>query len=802
MFSLMLPALLSAVSLLTTASEPVLLVQTGANSSAVSAEVVNATQVHPVSQAGQATLAIEPGTDPYSGSEWAVRFTHPFLESWDKLFLEIQFLDSGAGVLQPRLLVDDGFAGTWGPPQRAVSFTRLNTGRRRTALFEFSVPRLDWRTGTHPHLKISGLPYLLEMRAFREVPPERWRELQQGIPVEVTPLVRLGRPMRLNCTVGIPDIGNPPSLEQALDNIREYAPVAKVLGFTSVECFVRWDMIEPERGRFDFSHYDRIVEAIRRYDLKWFPNLVITSAFALPKWYIESAEYQPFQCLEHGLSNQSPALWNLVNRDHVTRVLNAFGAHYEPLGVLEAVRLGPSGNFGEAQYPAGAGGALGYNREKMHAHIGWWCGGPLAQADFQRFLRQHYASIDRLNLAWDEHYASFEEVRPRLPETYRTRQGRFDLTQWSSDSMTAWCDFWARTARAAMPSTMIYQSAGGWGYREAGTDFSALSESMKQIRGGIRLTNETDSLQQDFYATRLAATAARLYGISLGYEPAGSHSARGVAGRFFNTITTNGDNLYTRHGVLFTNDTAVARWIQQYPLLDLRAAPLIDVALYYPETMSQVDDGAFRHLHAWGFNPRAAEIRRRVDLDFLDERLIRAGFLDRYKVLVFCWGNVVDADVQQAIDQWLRQGGVVIYPARHDQETVDGATTTFRAWLQGDTGKGSFHRFQGDMEPLSLYGDYVGQVLRQLPRLHPWTQTALAVEHPDRVFVSVLENGTLLAINYDDRPVTIHLPEGTSATLAPLEIWTTVLKSPAPSSATPPPSRTEPASQGVAPERQ
>ena len=39
-------------------------------------------------------------------------------------------------------------------------------------------------------------------------------------------------------------------------------------------------------------------------------------------------------------------------------------------------------------------------------------------------------------------------------------------------------------------------------------------------------------------------------------------------------------------------------------------------------------------------------VRRRVDNDFLDERLIRQGYLERYKVLVFCWGNVIEPDVQ------------------------------------------------------------------------------------------------------------------------------------------------------------
>ena len=117
--------------------------------------------------------------------------------------------------------------------------------------------------------------------------------------------------------------------------------------------------------------------------------------------------------------------------------------------------------------------------------------------------------VGAVNDAWQEEFTDFDQIAPQLPEKYCTRRGRLDMTEWYTRSMTQWCDFWAKAARAAMPNTRIYQSAGGWGYREAGTDFTALSESMRDHAGGIRLTNETDSFAQNYYATRLAATAAR-----------------------------------------------------------------------------------------------------------------------------------------------------------------------------------------------------------------------------------------------------------------------------------------------------
>lgn len=709
------------------------------------------------------------GADPYVKSACKFRFARPLEKIPSDFTLEIEFVDIGAGVIQPAVLLDDAFNGRWAAPVRAVSFTRLNTNQTRRAFFQFVQPPVTTLTSRHPHLTVSGLQGLRAIRMHDAVSEDEWSRAEASVPVHVTPMVSLRRPMFITCTVGIPDTGYPPSRDAALNNIREYAPLAKVLGFTSIECFVRWDLIEPRPGEFNFAHYDAIVETIRRYDMKWYPNLVITSAFALPQWYYESREYHGMRCLEHGDVNQVPSIWNPANEAHVDRVLKAFADHYAPTGVLEAVRLGPSGNFGEAQFPAGAGGALGYRGEPMHAHIGWWAGDAFARDSFRAFLRGRYTTIAALAEAWGEPAAGFDDLAPRLPETYRTHRARLDMTEWYTESMSRWCGFWAGAARRALPDVPIYQSSGGWGYREAGTDFSAQAKSMRDIAGGIRLTNETDSFEQNVYAIRLAATAARRYGISLGYEPAGYHSARGVAARFFTTAATNGDNLYTRHSVLFADPYAVQKWLDGYHLLDERAEPLVDVAIYYPETMNQLDDGAFRHLYAWGFNPRAAEVRRRVDADFLDERLIRDGFLDRYRVLIFCWGNVIERDVQRRIDEWIRNGGVAIYPSypRGPQRTVEGDDSVFLAWERGDTGNGAFHRFPGDMEPIQLYGDFVESLLLNTTTLHPWTRRAVATERPPHTHIAVLENGRVLALNYSDAPADITLPDQESQQLQP-----------------------------------
>jgi len=651
------------------------------------------------------------------------------------------------------------------------SYTRLNTRKPRSAFFEFD---LDGRSkdDTSPAiLSIEGLQGLLQLCVEDSLSSDQWEQIADSIPREVTPMVTLSRPMQLVTTAGADTKSGTEAFESSLAAMKELVPLAKVLGFTSIETYVRWNWVEPEEGIFDWRYVDPLVQEIRRYDMKWFPLLIVGSAYALPQWFRGSQEDVGFVCLEHGISNPIQSIWNPSQKRHVTRFLQAFGSHYEPMGVLEGVRLGPSGNFGESQFPAGGNWAAP-GENKMHIHIGWWAGDRFAGEAYRQFLRKSYKTIADLNAAWELDYPDFESVSPRLPENMLVPRERLDFTEWYTDSMSEWCDWWVREAGKALPHTKIYQSASGWGFRESGTDYTAQAKSMIQVHGGIRLTNETDSFEQNFFATRLAATAARLYGIDLGYEPASSHTARGVVGRLFETAVTNADHFFTYDSNVIFHPLAISKWLSYLKVLDERQDPLVEVAVYYPETTNQLEDAAFRYLYAWGFNPRAREIRRSVEVDYLDDRLIREGFLDRYKVLAFAWGDVLEEDVLEKIDEWVKSGGGVIYPSfpRGSVSTVEGDTHIFRGWQSGRTGKGSFYRFAGDMEPPSDYGDFVLTTLRGVSGLSPWTHEVLEAEHSEKVFCSIQQDGHLMILNYADKPGFLKLGEGTDVTIEPYGI--------------------------------
>jgi hypothetical protein len=387
-------------------------------------------------------------------------------------------------------------------------------------------------------------------------------------------------------------------------------------------------------------------------------------------------------------------------------------------------------------------------------------------------LQGKYPDVNALNRAWGEKFSAFDEVNPFIPQFAETKRKRKDLVDWYMAAMTDWCERWAVWAREAMPKTMIYQSAGGWGFVESGTDFTDQTRSMVRIGGGIRATNETDSYAQNFYATRMISSAARFYKVPFGTEPASFGSARGVAARIFNILVNNGHHLFFYYPNLLHNDQGVDKWLELAPLLDKREEPLIEVAALYPDSKSKLDDAVFRHLYGFAFNQRAAALRPILDYDFCSEQMIRDGALAPYKVLVSLWSDVVEADALEAIDRWVRQGGTVIFPYwnRMPLGTVEDDYVVYNRWLRGETGSGRVILYRGDREPPQRYAEFIRQELQRCKTLDVGTKRMLGVRKPPEVYVSALRSGTLAILNYNDQDALVEVPDSPPIRIGPYVI--------------------------------
>jgi len=688
-------------------------------------------------RAGSEVAAVVPSNDYYRRAAYAVRMDNP---PADGGWLVVEYLDEGYGVISvsPR----SGQAGRPGRQGAADQWgvARLNTGGFRRAQFRFAHDALAGP------LYINGVEYLRSVKFAEKEPP------REPIP-EVKPGLVLKRP--LDVVTGALENVRSEQMAEVVANLRNQLPLALALGFNGVELYVRWNAVERKQGVYDWSYYDSLVAEFEKHGLKWFPMVPVGPAYTLPEWFHDGPDFVGFVCLEHRQRTDIQSFFPESWPPYVERFLSEFGKHYAKRPVLQGARTGATGTYGETLYPGG--GSMPYRNSPWHSHLGYWAGDEYAVRSFRAWLKGRYATIADLNAAWksDPPFASFDQVQTFLPDTARTSRQRLDFCDWYMGAMTKWGDDYMKWLQAACPGHPIYQSIGGHEEVDLGADIVQQVKDLAKRGGGARVTNEADSYAMNFAITRVVSSAARFYGAKFGLEPAGGSSARGVMARLYNAITTDADHLFYYFFNFTGNDQATGLWMEYAPLLDRRARPMVDVGVFYPNTSNKLDASGMRMLYGSGFFGRSEALRSVCDHDYIGEQMILDGALDRYKVLVFVWGETMEKPVLDRIAQWVQAGGTLITPLT--LQTVEGDSSIARQWEQGQTGKGRVIRFRGDYEPPADYIRFLRRQFREMPGLRPEVAEAMRIEKPDWVYWSVLETGDLVLLNFDDQPATVRV---------------------------------------------
>jgi hypothetical protein len=437
---------------------------------------------------------------------------------------------------------------------------------------------------------------------------------------------------------------------------RPEAALIRALGFTCVESYVTWQSVEDAgEGQWDWSRWDQQVEILQAAGLKWAPLLVLGPAYALPQWYRDSDRTVGYVCLEHGLESKIASLWNPQLRPWIDRFIGAFARRYRDRGVIELVRLGSTGTYGETLYPSGPTSGWTYLIPgPHHNHRGWWAGDRYAVASFRKCMRERYRDIAALNRAWNSHYPAFDSVAPLLPERAPSSRARLDIINWYVDSMTDFGAFWARTTRKYFPRTPIYQSLGGAGEPVLGADFSAQARALAPSGARIRVTNEGSHYDQNFAITREVVSAARAYGLDFGFEPAGTVSADGNVARIYNTTASGGIHFFAYKGNLLQSQAALDAF-HQYASFLQRRSPQVAAALYLPKTTWALDDDSVHRVLA-----AARSLRRRVDFELLDRTTITSPLAQRVKVLAIAEAAVAEPGEIESLQRWVDAGGILV----------------------------------------------------------------------------------------------------------------------------------------------
>lgn len=434
------------------------------------------------------------------------------------------------------------------------------------------------------------------------------------------------------------------------------AALYRMLGFTCVESYVTWQTVEDGgEGQWDWSRWDQQVEILRSAGLKWAPLLVCGPAYSLPKWFRDSNRSLPYVCLEHGERSKIQSLWDPAFRPWVDRFLAEFAQRYRDRGILELVRLGVTGIYGETLYPSGPSTGWIFTVPGLfHNHTGWWAGDPLAVESFRQAMRQQYGEIGALNRAWGTTHAAFDAVRPLLPQNQPSNRARLDFTHWYLASMTEFSAFWDATARKHFPNTPIYQSLGGAGEPILGADFTAQIQAAAPSGLCVRVTNEASDYSRNFAVTREVVTAARAFGLDFGTEPASHVSGPGNVARIYNATASGATHLFCYRGNILQDRESLALFREFAPQLQ-RREPVVQAALYLPKTSWELDEATHsRTLKA------AQLLRSSLDFAMLDRTTLPTPFAQSLRLVAVAEAPFAEESEINALREWVAAGGILV----------------------------------------------------------------------------------------------------------------------------------------------
>ncbi len=451
------------------------------------------------------------------------------------------------------------------------------------------------------------------------------------------------------------------------------------IGVTSIQTYIYWNKVEKIPGTLDWSIYDEEVKLYQKHGLKWVPFIIFSPWYVTPEFVRQDPTITMLRCLEHGRDSSIPSIWSPRLRQYIEEYLTQFAAHFGPMGVLESVNIGISGDYGEAIYSV-----IGNWPGSYHTHSGYWCGDTLAEQDFRRHVQALYSTgITALNRAWRTNYDSFTDVRPFLPGRAPSERAWQEFLSWYRGAMTQYADYCLQVTRQLFPATDIYLCTGGDMAPEHGSDFFAQAKIAAKHRAGLRITNEASSYPMNVRYTRAVASASRHYGAYFGHEPAAVVTPEGTIGRVFNAITSGANQLFAYYGPEMIEDIrppgpgTSGRHLQRFRELLNQTKPVIDTAVYHSNlALPQVLNGDVSRTAIGNFGEMLSELRRFIDYDLLDDRLIQAGALTGKTTLIVAGASSMEAATTAHLEQWVRDGGVIFVLASRPVDW-DGSTAAF-----------------------------------------------------------------------------------------------------------------------------
>ncbi|HOK55950.1 MAG TPA: family 14 glycosylhydrolase [bacterium] len=460
---------------------------------------------------------------------------------------------------------------------------------------------------------------------------------------------------------------------------RKYHNYLRKIKATGIETYVKWSDIEKEPGQIDFSNFDRQLEIMKKYGVKWQPFLICGPWYSLPYWFHKSSDCYYFKCLEHSIESGIQSIWNPYFKKYVVRFLNLFYQNYKSkMDLIDSLLLGISGDYGEAIYPV-----VGNWDGMYHTHKGFWCGDDFAIIDFRDYLKEKFEKIENLNKRWNTSYRSFDEIKPFLKENSPSRPAMIDMVYWYRTSMIKWVEFWVKEARKLWKEKDIYLVMGGDSSAKEGQHYFKAAEICSKYNVGIRDTNARDNFPYLHTYQAKTSVATNFYGNYCSYESSSGSNEKLIVARIFTFIITNAREFheYSFH----SNEKVINNFKKYRKLMEINFKRKVDIAVFYPEPyVNWIHEYAIsweiKNL-PWGLPPELHNsfynLRYYFDFDIVDDSLIRNGILEKYRVLIIPSFSIIEDDIKELIENRIKNKEKIIVFGKETPEDVYGNKINF-----------------------------------------------------------------------------------------------------------------------------
>jgi beta-galactosidase len=239
-----------------------------------------------------------------------------------------------------------------------------------------------------------------------------------------------------------------------------------------------WSRMEPQDGKFDFDWLDRVLEILRSRGI----SAVLGTPTASPPPWLMTKNPDIFRLHKDGkratYGNRCEYCPNHPDyHEYARRIVSAMAEHY-------------------SNHPA----VIGW---QIDNEMGGRCYCPVCQGKFQRWLKVHYGTLEKMNAAWGTDfwshvYNDWSEVPVPLATSGSPNPGlALDFDRFASDSFVAYQQMQVDILRKICSGHFITHNFMGFGYEEL--DYYDLARTLDLVAWdnypcGFWLTERPDPL--------------------------------------------------------------------------------------------------------------------------------------------------------------------------------------------------------------------------------------------------------------------------------------------------------------------